>query len=336
MLKQLALASMVMTTAAIAEESPEVSLSGYFLSAMGGDLSDGPADYGAYNEIDLTTSVAFSKSTSVDIYTTVLSDYATSGDAWWPEVYFDGIMLTHNYTDDFSFYFGDLVYGAGDFGYYVYKRAYSIVDETAARGIGFSTAGLTFYTGMEGDNAWGNYVSYEAPMPEGMSFTAVGNYVGATGIQEIQAGAAFGMEADAFSVNATAGVFKATGSDVGFNVLLEPYMDFGMFNILGSFYMQNAGEKENTAMIAGGGLSDMYAYVEPGVVIDDIHSFGVTFEYHDADSDLEDETFDIWPTLYMAPAGDILFLITAGTSIDLVDSDADPSYGFGAELTGSF
>ncbi len=342
----LALTSMLATGAVFAE-GPEISFSGYFLSqgftALDSDYKN--PENGVLNEIDLTTSIAFGTATTVDIYTTMDGAKDDNGEGWWPDVVFDGITFTHAFSDDFSFVAGDLIYGAGEFGYYVYKRNYSVIQEDAVRGIGFSSMGLTVYTGQHAMNEWATYVSYEAPTPEGIALSVYGEYEGKPGADAMTGGAVFGFEKDAFALNVTGAGFKSSGSDVGFAILVEPFYDFGAFNVLASFFMEDYGDKPTNEPLYSDDMSDMYVYVEPGFPINDISSFGVTLEYHDPDSDAdEDENFQTWPTYYLTPTEDVTLLITAGVTVPLGDKDileaagetADPTIGFGFELQGSF
>ena len=336
-LKLLTLTSMVALGSASAE-APEVSMSGYFLSGMGGGLDKDFNHLGSAsgNEIDLTTSIAFGSATTVDLYTTMNSAWVSGtgdGSSWWPTVLFDGITFTHQFTDDFSLVGGDLIYSAGSFGYYFYKREASVITEDAVRGIGFMASGLTVYTGSGEGDVWKTYAGFDAPTPEGMSFSINAEYTGQIGADQVQAGATFGMEQGMFALNATAGMYQVMGSDLGFGVLVEPFVDMGSFNVLASFFMQDRGE---SGAAAAADIEDMYFYIEPGFPIDDISSFGVTVEYSDPSSDIEeDEVFSTWPTYYLTPADDVTFLMTVGYIQPLADG-ADNGYGYGLELQGSF
>ena len=328
----------------------EVGFSGYILGgAIGTSQKVAPEDdakptYSTYHEIDLTTSLKFSEEVSVDLFTTMID----GGDDRWGPMFFDGVTV--NWTKSFgTIYVGDLVYNNNKFGYYIHKRTSPVLPETFVRGLGLDAGGATAYIGsLDSDpSVAGSYLSYEVAS-EAMTFKPYAALqIGGDKLGDVPltVGADFSMTADQFGLVAAAGAIIDPDKDPTINILVEPSMDFGAFNVVASAYysVQADSLADRSGFDVDGNFTtgvseEMFIYVEPGFPINDVVSFGIPLEYHAGDKNAESAFVGAYPTFYFGVAEKASFLLWFGADQGIGDTNKDDEIAmyFGLELTAEF
>ncbi|MBF0431139.1 MAG: hypothetical protein HQK83_07665 [Fibrobacteria bacterium] len=286
-------------------------------------------------EVDLTSNIVFSEAVSVQLYTTFLTGNVPYGGApavnRWGNLIFDGIALSWTLNEITTLYVGDMVYNAGQLGYYAYKRpvAYgSVMSEKYIRGAGIDIQGLSLYMGSSdlANNQAGFYAAYDFSLNENLSFKPLAD-IRLGGVEtDWHAALEFSLSGD-FSLNATMGALAENGADANFTILIEPSYTMGKFSIAGTYYQ--AFNTDSTATPVSNIGEEMFAYIEPGLTINDLFAVGLPLEYH-----LFDES-QIWvvPTAYFYPINDLEVWLWAG---GVFPEEGDTGFSAGLELIAEF
>ncbi|MCD6023741.1 MAG: hypothetical protein K0Q91_657 [Fibrobacteria bacterium] len=355
---------------------PSVSFSGYvdadFVTTFsGGGVQDPIHTTGL--EIDLTTTVTFSRRLNAVIYTTMNDGIVPAQGAGktWDDVNFDGATLNWLYNDKLTIYAGDLIYGTGYFNYYGNKRSAVVVGEHAARGAGFSYGGLTVTTGVSDLGAadstgpllsrtWSTFLKYDLALgASGGTLTPSFKYTaGAAGATPFVGGLSYDGKFGGLSLSTDVAVnYYSASFDPGYLALFEPSFASGSFSIAATvFYNKKGGQSGDTLLApnnpsttlgpdAGeGGLArgklfdDFFVYVEPGFSLSDTYALGLPLEYHQPDLDADGEPGEgIWvvPTFYVYPGPGVQWWLWAGVVIPTA-SGLDPAYSAGSEIIFKF
>ena len=228
---------------------------------------------------------------------------------------FDGVELRWTPFQDVSFVFGDLSYNAGAFNYYFWRDTdrYAVISRTETlRGVGVELGNTKFgdgkvYIGATDDSKssvgiFGSYAIKLLNTPdEHLTITPSVDWVFGSQIGRGY-GYTFGTELDYskslevmnYSIYAVYGLHPYKGHAVH-SFLIEPSMNYGIFNLgFDYFYaIVNKGDdlKKYGAKDQIFTEDQMLFSVEPSFDITKKFSMGVSFEYHDPDSEVKDDSY---------------------------------------------
>ena len=295
----------------------------------------------ANQDIDLSVTAHLDEKVSVTVYTNTKSNISNGdgsaeirhgmarstaindNDNRYTAFNFDGVELRWNPFQDVSFVFGDLAYNAGAFNYYFWRDTdrYAVISKTeSVRGFGVELGNSKFgegkaYIGATDDSksSIAVFASYafkllNAP-DEHLTITpsvdwAFGSELGRG------YGYTFGTELDYsksyevlnYSIYAVYGMHPYKGHNV-YSFLVEPSLNYGIFN-LGFDYFYTIVDKNYEAAPQLFTDDQMLFSVEPSFNITKKFTMGVSFEYHDPDSEIKDDEFEflgmnfyVYPTL---------------------------------------
>ena len=226
---------------------------------------------------------------------------------------FDGVELRWQPFQDVSLVFGDLTYNAGTFNYYFWRdpsRYAAISRDQSLRGFGIEVGNQKFgdgkfYIGATDDSksaiaVFGTYALKLLNRPdEHLTITPSVDWVFGS---EVGRGYTyfFGTELDYskslevlnYSIYAAYGIHPYKG-DAVHSFLVEPSLNYGIFNLgFNYFYaIVNKGEGYTAAPQIFTDDQMLFA-VEPSFNITKKFSMGVSFEYHDPDSEVSKDEFE--------------------------------------------
>ena len=241
----------------------------------------------------------------------------TSDDDRYTAFNFDGVELRWKPFQDVSLVFGDLTYNAGTFNYYFWRdpsRYAAISRDQSVRGFGIEVGNEKFgdgkfYIGATDDSksaiaVFGTYALKLLNRPdEHLTITPSVDWVFGS---EVGRGYTyfFGTELDYsksleilnYSVYAAYGIHPYKGEAVH-SFLVEPSLNYGIFNLgLNYFYaIVNKGDSDDEAYRAAPQIfteDQMLFAIEPSFDITKKFSLGVSFEYHDPDSEISKDEFE--------------------------------------------
>ena len=230
---------------------------------------------------------------------------------------FDGVELRWKPFQDVSLVFGDLTYNAGTFNYYFWRdpsRYAAISRDQSLRGFGIEVGNEKFgdgkfYIGATDDSksaiaVFGTYALKLLNRPdEHLTITPSVDWVFGS---EVGRGYTyfFGTELDYsksleilnYSVYAVYGIHPYKGEAVH-SFLVEPSLNYGIFNLgLNYFYaIVNKGDSDDENYRAAPQIfteDQMLFAIEPSFDITKKFSLGVSFEYHDPDSEISKDEFE--------------------------------------------
>ena len=236
---------------------------------------------------------------------------------------FDGVELRWTPFQDVSFIFGDLTYNAGTFNYYFWRdpSRYAVISrDQSLRGFGVEVGNEKFgdgkfYIGATDDSksavaVFGSYGLKLLNRPdEHLTITPSVDWVFGS---EIGRGYTyfFGTELDYskslevlnYSIYAVYGIHPYKG-DAVHSFLLEPSLNYGIFN-LGLNYFYAITNKDYEAAPQMFTEDQMLFAIEPSFNITKKFTLGLSFEYHDPDSEIKKDEFKflgmnfyVYPTL---------------------------------------
>ncbi|WP_290763123.1 hypothetical protein [Fibrobacter sp. UBA4297] len=297
----------------------------------------------ANQDIDLSVTANLDENVSVTVFTNTKSNITNSDQASeirhglprstaitsdkdrYTAFNFDGVELRWKPFQDVSFVFGDLTYNAGTFNYYFWRdpsRYAAISRDQSVRGFGVEVGNNKFgdgkfYIGATDDSkaaiaVFGTYALKLLNRPdEHLTITPSVDWVFGS---EVGRGYTyfFGTELDYsksleilnYSVYAVYGIHPYKG-DAVHSFLVEPSLNYGIFNLgLNYFYaIVNKGEGYKAADQIFTDDQMLFA-IEPSFNITKKFSLGVSFEYHDPDSEISKDEFKflgmnfyLYPTL---------------------------------------
>ena len=284
----------------------------------------------ANQDIDLSVTANLDENVSVTVFTNTKSNVTnsdqpaeirhglarstaiTSDKDRYTAFNFDGVELRWKPFQDVSFIFGDLTYNAGTFNYYFWRdpSRYAVVSrDQSLRGFGVEVGNDKygdgkFYIGATDDSkssiaVFGSYGLKLLNRPdEHLTITPSVDWVFGS---EIGRGYTyfFGTELDYskslevfnYSVYAVYGIHPYKGNAVH-SFLVEPSLNYGLFNLgFNYFYaIVNKGEgyKAKDQIFTD---DQMLFAVEPSFNITKKFTLGVSFEYHDPDSEIKKDEF---------------------------------------------
>ncbi len=250
---------------------------------------------------------------------TAISD----GDNRYTAFNFDGAQLRWDVSHEVALIFGDMTYSAGAFNYYFWrdpsKNAVIVRDETL-RGIGFEFGNEKwgngkFYFGASEDNDYSlaMFATYSYPMlnrpTEHLILTPSVDWMFGSDIGRSYT-YTFGVEVDYSKSleNFNYGIYLAWGThpykgNGVHSFLLEPSMNYGIFNLGTSFfYAITDSDYEAAPQLFTD--DQMLFSIEPSFNLHKKFTMGVSYEYHDKDSDIDDDeyhflgmNFYLYPTM---------------------------------------
>ena len=237
---------------------------------------------------------------------------------------FDGVELRWTPFQDVSFIFGDLTYSAGAFNYYFWRDAsrYAVISRNQTiRGLGVEVGNTKygegkFYIGASENNkssvsAFASYALKLLNRPdEHLTITpsldwAFGSEIGRS------YGYVFGTELDYskslevlnYSIYAVYGIHPYKGHGVH-SFLIEPSLNYGIFNLGFNYFYAIVNKNDGPAAEQIFTEDQMLFAVEPSFNITKKFTMGVSFEYHDPDTEIEKDEFKflgmnfyVYPTL---------------------------------------
>lgn len=284
----------------------------------------------ANQDIDLSVTANLDENVSVTVFTNTKSNITngegtaeirhglarstaiTDNDNRYTAFNFDGVELRWKPFQDVSLVFGDLTYNAGTFNYYFWRdpsRYAAISRDQSLRGFGIEVGNQKFgdgkfYIGATDDSksaiaVFGTYALKLLNRPdEHLTITPSVDWVFGS---EVGRGYTyfFGTELDYskslevlnYSIYAVYGIHPYKGESVH-SFLIEPSLNYGIFNLgLNYFYaIVNKGEGYTAAPQIFTDDQMLFA-VEPSFNITKKFSMGVSFEYHDPDSEVSKDEF---------------------------------------------
>ena len=295
----------------------------------------------ANQDIDLSVTAHLDENVSVTVFTNTRSNISnaegtaeirhgmarstaiTDGDNRYTAFKFDGVELRWNPFQDVSFIFGDITYNAGAFNYYFWRDTdrYAVITKSESiRGFGVELGNTKFgegkfYIGATDDSkssvaVFGSYALKLLNRPdEHLTITPSVDWVFGS---EIGRGHTytFGTELDYskslemlnYSIYAVYGLHPYKGHGVH-SFLVEPSMNYGIFN-LGLNYFYSITDKNYEAAPQLFTDDQMLFAIEPSFNITKKFTLGVSFEYHDPDTNIEKDEFKflgmnfyVYPTL---------------------------------------
>ncbi|MBN2037111.1 MAG: hypothetical protein JW768_10250 [Chitinispirillaceae bacterium] len=340
----------------LAAADPTVSIGGYLDADVWGDLT---GHYFANSELDLGTTIAFSKSVSAHVYTTVWSANAPypgkipAGFALpeqrWLSVLFDGYDITLNSRFG-TFAAGDLAYQFGEFNYYFYKRQSMITPESFTRGVRYAAGNDAITQEILFGIADRNGSTADIQGVTGLALGAPGSLQLCYGVRndarrsfesgtDVYAGAEYLVSfADMLSIKADVGYMNNAGPERSpvVSLLFEPSITFGKWSaaVTGFIMLDN-----DTAVNSAGLLNiddEMFFYLEPGYAFSDHVGIGLPLEYHAYDLSNQDDN-QVWvvPTCYLYPEEKVQWWLWGQVVYPMVD-DAGLGYGIGSEIIVTF
>ncbi len=236
---------------------------------------------------------------------------------------FDGAQLRWDVSHDVSLVFGDMTYSAGAFNHYFWRDASKyavVVREQQVRGIGaeFGNAKYGYGNAYLGVSDQTNhtvqvFATYSYPVvnkpDEHLIVTPSVDWVFGENIGRPN-GYVFGVEADyaksyetmEWGIHAVWGThpYKEKGTHA---FLLEPSMKYDFFNLAATFYtaIVNSNYEAEPQLFTEDQL--MFA-IEPSFNLHKKFSMGVAYEYHNKDTEKDDDQFHylggnfyLYPTL---------------------------------------
>ena len=296
----------------------------------------------ASQDIELSATANLDENVSVTVYTNTTSNATNSdraaeirhglarstainsADDRYTAFNFDGVELRWKPYQDVSFVFGDLTYNAGAFNYYFWRdqKRYAVISRNqTVRGIGVELGNSKFGEGKfyigASENSRGSieaFASYGIKLlnrpDEHLTVTpsldwAFGDDLGRS------YGYTFGTELDYskslevlnYSVYAVYGLHPYKGHGVH-SFLVEPSMNYDIFNLGFSYFYAIVNKDEGPASEQIFTDDQMLFAIEPSFNITKKFSLGVSFEYHDPDSEVSKDEFEflgmnfyVYPTL---------------------------------------
>ena len=296
----------------------------------------------ASQDIELSATANLDENVSVTVYTNTTSNATNSdraaeirhglarstainsADDRYTAFNFDGVELRWKPYQDVSFVFGDLTYNAGAFNYYFWRdqKRYAVISRNqTVRGIGVELGNSKFGEGKFYIGASENsrssieaFASYGIKLlnrpDEHLTVTpsldwAFGDDLGRS------YGYTFGTELDYskslevlnYSVYAVYGLHPYKGHGVH-SFLVEPSMNYDIFNLGFSYFYAIVNKDEGPASEQIFTDDQMLFAIEPSFNITKKFSLGVSFEYHDPDSEVSKDEFEflgmnfyVYPTL---------------------------------------
>ena len=285
----------------------------------------------ANQDIDLSVKANLDENVSVTVFTNTKSNITngegtaeirhglarstaiTDNDNRYTAFNFDGVELRWQPFQDVSLVFGDLTYNAGTFNYYFWRdpsRYAAISRDQSLRGFGIEVGNQKFgdgkfYIGATDDSksaiaVFGTYALKLLNRPdEHLTITPSVDWVFGS---EVGRGYTyfFGTELDYskslevlnYSIYAAYGIHPYKG-DAVHSFLVEPSLNYGIFNLgFNYFYaIVNKGEGYTAAPQIFTDDQMLFA-VEPSFNITKKFSMGVSFEYHDPDSEVSKDEFE--------------------------------------------
>jgi len=248
---------------------------------------------------------------------------AINDDGKYTEFNFDGVELRWDVTNAVSLIFGDLTYSAGAFNYYYWRdpaRYAVIVREEHLRGVGVEVGNEKYgngkvYMGASENNvhSMALFASYSYPI-----LNHVDNHLVLTPSVDWLFGDeisrsytyTFGLEVDYnrsyevfnYGIYAVWGIHPYKGNGVH-SFLIEPSMNYDFFNLGMSFFTAiTDSEYDAEPQIL---TEDQLMFsVEPSFNLHKKFTMGVNYEYHDKDTDKDDDSYNylgmsfyLYPTL---------------------------------------
>ena len=284
----------------------------------------------ASQDIELSATANLDENVSVTVYTNTTSNVTNSDKAAeirhglarstainsandrYTAFNFDGVELRWKPYQDVSFVFGDLTYSAGAFNYYFWRnpKNYAVISRNqTVRGIGVELGNSKFGEGKFYIGASENskssieaFASYGIKLlnrpDEHLTVTpsldwAFGSELGRS------YGYTFGTELDYskslevlnYSVYAVYGLHPYKGHGVH-SFLVEPSMNYDIFNLGFSYFYAIVNKNDGPASEQIFTDDQMLFAVEPSFNITKKFSLGVSFEYHDPDSEVSKDEFE--------------------------------------------
>lgn len=235
---------------------------------------------------------------------------AMGGDGRFTSFDFDGAQIRWAVTHDVSLVFGDMTYNAGAFNYYFWRDAsrYAvIVRDESLRGMGFEFGNEKygqgkFYLGAseDTDHTVAMFATYGIPLlnhtDEHLILTPSLDWMFGSEINRPYT-YVLGTEVDYsksfekfnWGVYAVWGLHPYKGKGVH-SFLVEPSMNYTIFNLAATYFIALT-DKDYAA--APQILTDdqMLFSVEPSFNLHKKYTMGVSYEYHDPDTEIDNDEF---------------------------------------------
>lgn len=236
---------------------------------------------------------------------------------------FDGVQFRWDVSQDVTLVFGDMTYSAGAFNYYFWRdvsRYAVIVREEKLRGVGVDVGNEkygqgSFYIGAsdDTDHTLSMFLTYALPLLNRTnehliikpSFDWVfGEDIGRSYTYTMGAEVDYSKSFDVFNygVYAVWGLHPYKGKGVH-SFLVEPSMNYSIFN-LGLTYFYTITDTDYDAEPQLFTDDQLLFAIEPSFNLHKKFTMGVTYEYHDPDTEIDDDDFHflgmnfyIYPTL---------------------------------------
>ena len=295
----------------------------------------------ANQDIDLSVKANLDENVSVTVFTNTKSNISngegtaeirhglarstaiTDDDNRYTAFNFDGVELRWTPFQDVSFVFGDLTYNAGTFNYYFWRdpSRYAVISrDQSIRGFGVEVGNTKFgdgkfYIGATDDSkaAIAVFATYGLKLlnrpDEHLTITPSVDWVfgddigrGYTYFFGTELDYSKSLEVLNYSVYAVYGLHPYKGNAVH-SFLLEPSLNYGIFNLgLNYFYAITNKDYEATPQMFT--EDQMLFAIEPSFNITKKFTLGLSFEYHDPDSEIKKDEFKflgmnfyVYPTL---------------------------------------
>lgn len=223
---------------------------------------------------------------------------------------FDGVQLRWDVSNDVSLVFGDMTYSAGSFNYYFWRdpaRYAVIVREESLRGFGIEFGNEKyghgqFYMGVSdrNDHTLNLFATYAFPLlnrpDEHLVITPSFDWLfgvdigrGNTYVLGTEVDYSKSFEKFNYGIYAVWGLHPYKGNGVH-SFLLEPSMNYSVFNLALTFFRAITDSDYETEPQLTTDDQMLFA-IEPSFDIHKKYTMGVSYEYHDPDTEVHDDDF---------------------------------------------
>ena len=271
---------------------------------------------------------------------------------------FDGAQARWDVSHDVTLIFGDMTYNAGAFNYYFWrdpsKNAVIVRDETL-RGFGAEFGNEKygngkFYMGASEDNDYSlaMFATYSIPMlnrpDEHLILTPsvdwmFGSDIGRsyTYILGLEVDYSKSFEVFNYGIYAVWGLHPYKGNGVH-SFLLEPSMNYDVFNLATTFFYAITDSDYETEPQLFTDDQLLFA-IEPSFNLHKKFTMGVSYEYHDKDSEVDDDEYQfLGMNFYLYPTmkTEVVFWFGYNFAEDDFGPFGESNFSLGMSLKSSF
>ena len=255
---------------------------------------------------------------------------------------FKGVQLRWDASHDVSVVFGDMTYSAGNYNYYFWRdasRYAAITREQNLRGVGvefgnekYGNGKFYFGASENSRNSLAMFATYSYPMlnrpDEHLILTpsvdwVFGEHIGRshTYVLGVEVDYSRSFEVFNYGIYAVWGLHPYKGNGVH-SFLLEPSMNYGIFNLASTFsYVITDSDFDVAPQLMT--EDQMLFAIEPSFNIHKKFTMGVSYEYHDRNTDADDDEYQfLGMNFYLYPTMKTEVVFWFGYNFS--DEDMDP------------